>query len=54
MNKKEHLQIEGLKNIVNLKASLNIGLPLSLKEAFPDATAIEKPLFTDINIRDPQ
>ena len=41
MNKKEHLQIEGLKKIVNLKASLNKGLPLSLKEAFPNATAIE-------------
>lgn len=32
----EHLNMEGLKNILALKASINLGLPEELNEAFPD------------------
>jgi hypothetical protein len=36
MLNKEHNNTEGLQKIVSLRASLNLGLPLKLKEAFPD------------------
>jgi hypothetical protein len=35
MLNKEHKTLDGTKKIVNLKASLNEGLPTNLKEAFP-------------------
>jgi len=35
MQNKEHLRIEGLRHILALKASLNLGLSVELKEAFP-------------------
>lgn len=33
---KEHLNIEGFNKILSLRASMNLGLPNVLKEAFPD------------------
>lgn len=33
---KEHLTIEGFNKIVALRATMNLGLPETLKEAFPD------------------
>jgi hypothetical protein len=36
VNANEHLTLLGLQKIVNIKASLNKGLPESLKEAFPN------------------
>lgn len=33
---KEHLSQEGLLKLVGIKASLNLGLSASLKEAFPN------------------
>ena len=36
INTKEHLTIEGLRKIVSLKASINLGLTDELKGAFPD------------------
>ena len=41
MLNKEHNSTVGLQKIVTLRASLNLGLPLLLKEAFPDITPIE-------------
>lgn len=38
MLNKEHNNIVGLQKIVSIRASLNLGLPLKLKEAFPDIT----------------
>jgi hypothetical protein len=35
MLNKEHNTLEGTQKIVNLRASLNKGLPINLKEAFP-------------------
>jgi hypothetical protein len=40
MLNKEHNNIGGLQKIVSLRASLNLGLPLKLKEAFPDITPV--------------
>lgn len=42
MNKKEHLTKDGLINIVNLKAYLNLGLSDILKISFPNLIKIER------------
>lgn len=42
MLNKEHNNIGGLQKIVSLRASFNLGLPLVLKEAFPDITPVER------------
>ena len=36
MLNKEHSTLKGVQKIVNIKASLNLGLSNDLKEAFPD------------------
>lgn len=38
---KEHLNIEGFNKIISLRASMNLGLPNVLKEAFPDISKRE-------------
>lgn len=53
MDQKEHLTIEGLKKIVAIKASLNLGLSDQLKEAFPDIPPAHRPLVVDPEIKDP-
>lgn len=40
---KEHLTIEGVRKIVNIRASMNWGLPDSLKVAFPSAIPVPRP-----------
>jgi hypothetical protein len=47
INKKEHLTLSGLHEIMSLKASMNRGLPTSLKTAFPDITPAIRPLRSD-------
>lgn len=44
MNRGEHLTIEGLRKIVAIRASMNLGLPESLKEAFPGIKPVGRPL----------
>jgi hypothetical protein len=53
MNGKKHLTIEGLNNIVALRAKLNLGLSEELKVAFPDIVINERPLIKNQNILDP-
>lgn len=53
INRKEHLTIEGLRKIVNLKASINSGLSDGLKKAFPDTVPVQRPLVKDQIIKDP-
>lgn len=48
---KKHLTPEGLKEIVNLKANMNKGLNDELKEAFPDAIPVPRPLVVDQKIK---
>lgn len=50
---KEHLTIEGLNKIVGIKASLNLGLPDNLKEAFPKVVQFNRPEYTFKGITDP-
>jgi hypothetical protein len=44
MNKKEHLTIEGLKKIVSIKASMNLGLTAELIDSFPNIVPVDRPI----------
>lgn len=50
MNKKEHLTLSGLHEIISLKASMNLGLPILLKTAFPNITPAIRPKRSDEEI----
>jgi hypothetical protein len=52
ISRKEHLTLEGLRKIVGVKASINLGLSDSLKVAFFDIKPIEKPLIVNQKIKD--
>jgi len=47
INKKEHLTLSGLHEIISLKASINLGLSTFLKTTFPDIIPIIKPKRSD-------
>lgn len=50
---KKHLTLEGLQKIVNLKASINLGLSEKIKESFPNVEEVERPKVEDWEIKDP-
>lgn len=54
VQKKEHLTLEGLQEIINLKASLNLGLSDVLKSAFPNINPVDRPRIENQIIPDPQ
>ena len=43
MSRGEHLTYEGLQKIINIRATLNKGLTLVLKEAFPNTVGVLRP-----------
>jgi hypothetical protein len=45
MKEGEHLTSEGLKAIINIRASINRGLTPALKEAFPNYVPVSRPLI---------
>jgi len=49
---KEHLTSNGLQKIVNIKASINLGLSDVIKESFPNTNEVERPKVEDIKIKD--
>lgn len=53
MNSKQHLTIEGLDKIVGIKTFMNRGISKSLQLAFPNVSSIEKPVFVNQGIIDP-
>ena len=53
INRKEHLMIEGLQSIINIRASANLGLSDKLKAAFPNVVPVDRPLVKNQIIRDP-
>lgn len=53
VKKGEHLYSVGLQKIVNIRASINLGLPYVLKEAFPGTVPVERPIFHFIHNIDP-
>jgi hypothetical protein len=54
MLNKGHLTVSGLQEIVNLRASLNLGLSYVLKAAFPNTIPVERPIVTNQQIPHPQ
>ena len=48
-----HLTPEGLQKIVNIKASINLGLSEKLRAAFPDTIPVARYLVIDQKIKDP-
>jgi hypothetical protein len=53
MSRKEHLTIEGLQQIINIKATINRGLSDDLKKAFPNTIPVQRPLVLNQVIKDP-
>ena len=53
MINKEHNTYEGIQEIVNIKASLNLGLTKKLNIAFPNAVPVNKPVFLFKGISEP-
>jgi len=49
---KEHLTKNGLLKLINLKASLNLGLSENLKLNFSDFIPVERPLVKNTKIQD--
>jgi len=50
----DHLSLYGLQEIVNIKASLNLGLSDKIKAYFPETVPVTKPVFDMTRIPDPQ
>ena len=44
---KEHLTLEGLQKIINIKATLNFGLSKELQLMFPETIPVPRPLALD-------
>ena len=53
MKNKVHLSSEGLKKIINIKASMNLGLSDFLKSEFIDFTPVERQVINTEIIPDP-
>ena len=53
MKDKLHLKPEGLLKIVQIKASMNLGLPETLMSEFKDIVPVLRPLIKTDNIPDP-
>ncbi|CAG8976710.1 hypothetical protein HYALB_00008465 [Hymenoscyphus albidus] len=50
VNNKAHLTVEGLNQIVNIKASMNLGLSYMLKSEFTEYTPVERPVINYDNV----
>jgi hypothetical protein len=50
VNNKAHLTVEGLNKLVNIKASMNLGLSGMLKSEFPGYTPVERPAINSNNV----
>lgn len=50
VNDKAHLTVEGLEKMVNIKASMNLGLSDVLKSEFPGYIPVERPVINYDNI----
>ena len=53
MLQRKHLTMEGLRETVAIRASMNQGLPDKLKTAFPDITPQDRSVVTNQEIPDP-
>lgn len=53
MNRKQHLTSEGVQEIVNLKAAINLGLTDVLTQAFPNTISSSRLLIRNEEIPNP-
>lgn len=53
MSRKEHLTMDGLQKIINIRSSMNLGLSDKLKAAFPQTSPVLRPEVTFNEITDP-
>ena len=54
MKRKGHLSYEGLRQIVAMKAAMNLGLSDKLQVAFPDVVRVEIPIVAMPEAINPQ
>jgi hypothetical protein len=52
MNNQAHLTVEGLQQIINLRASMNLGLSDLQKSEFPNFHLAVRPVINTTNIKD--
>jgi hypothetical protein len=52
IQRKEHRTPDGFREILSIKAAINLGLSDSLKEAFPEIVPVERPKVEDQRILD--
>ena len=50
---KEHLSLKGFKEIVSIRASMNLGLSDALKKAFPEVSPVPRPTVEDEKVINP-
>jgi hypothetical protein len=50
----EHLKVEGIQSIINVRASLNLGLSEILKAAFPNTIPVVRPYISSSEIAHPE
>jgi len=50
----EHLSAKGLQEIINIRASINLGLSDSLKTIFPNTVPVARPLIENITVPLPE
>lgn len=53
MKSGDHLNLKGFQEIVNIRASLNLGLSDKLKAYFPETLPVVRPEFNIKSIPDP-
>jgi len=51
---KEHLKLKGFKEVLSIRASMNLGLSDSLKEAFPGIVPVVRPEVINDKVFQPQ
>ena len=54
MAQRKHLKVEGLQAIINIRASLNLGLSEDLKAAFPNTIPLVRPSIALAEIPHPE
>jgi len=54
MQRKEHLTDEGIQALVNMRASLNLGVSDDLKVAFPKTIPVKRPEVVEQKIPHPE
>jgi hypothetical protein len=54
MEAKEHLNMDGLQGIANIRASLNLGAIEGLITVFPNIVPVVRPIIDNPKIPDPE